>query len=272
MDYILNKNNIGVDHICNGRYDEARKAFKAALMDLTAMEGQKDVRDETCGNIRNNSVAVFIEHRRIPDLASTAKSSTLYMYRRAICTRHESEGKENAEITTKTTESSLAMLITFNLTLTLQYKVNKEFEYGSNSWNEEQGKFLLLYKKVLKLLKIDTNKKTPQSLASYRDTVSLAVVNNMGGIFYQLALYQKAWGCFKSLNNTFKSQHGDVNNDNFATVVPSDVRDRIMVNIFLAKDKFEKSTNIVVQRPAGPNAETLNASRLPSACAATSGN
>jgi len=220
MEHIGNKNNIGVDHICNGRWEEARKAFKSALIYLISFhqQQQQDGRQSRCNFL------IHIENQCIPDSPDpTSPSNNFYMYRNVMrtCLRSNSKSKHNMMEQNK---NCLAVLITFNLCLTLHYKFDRELHDGPIlPNNDQQNKLLLLYKNVWKELLIDT-RKLPRHQA-YRDTISFVVLNNMGGIYHQQDKKQKARKCFQTLKNLISCAH-------CRTIAP-DVRNGIMTNISL---------------------------------------
>lgn len=250
MEQILNKNNTGVEHACNGRYNEARKSLKEALVELSALHEHQKA-DESNITINNQSLLpspIYVDNRCIPEPLS---STNLYTYRNLMTTAYlEQIKKEHYQ--TNETEDFVAVLITFNLSLTLQYILDKDFEFGSRKWNEELKNIIRLYKNVLKLLKLDAN----SSRRPYHDIISLAVMNNMGIIFYQLAMYDKARGFVKPLKQTLRSCAGSY-------ALQSELRDGIMRNILFLENRLSEKKATAPQ---------LLTERLPSACTAATSN
>lgn len=230
MEHILNKNNIGIEHICNGRCEQARKAFKEALVTLHTYHQQ-----QKAGQSFRCNVPIHIENQRIPDSPDrSSPSNNIYMYRNVMLARLRSTSKTEHD-TTEQNINYLAVLITFNLCLTLHYKLDREFNSSRSSNVIQQNKLLLLYKKVWKELLIDT-RKTPRH-KPYRDTLSFALLNNMGGIFHQQANKEKVWNCFKSLKNLISRAN--------SCTIAADLRNGVMSNILLVEDASENTVQVL---------------------------
>lgn len=203
MEYVIEHNNAGVKHICDGRVKEAKKAFKAALVRLAVFhERQRDNEGAVISCDCNQESAfdspIKIETCCLPDSSSPCSPShVFYMYRNALTVHFDPKYPCDA-----TTEVKLAFflaaVITFNLTLTLHYNLEMSKESGEARQQEVKNRRVLhFYKKVWKALQIDTQVSPMHQ--SYRDIMSSAVMNNMGIIFCVLTKFQKARFCFESL-------------------------------------------------------------------------
>mmetsp|Transcript_27252 Transcript_27252/g.41215 ORF Transcript_27252/g.41215 Transcript_27252/m.41215 type:complete len:259 (+) Transcript_27252:186-962(+) len=203
MEYVIEHNNAGVKHICDGRVKEAKKAFKAALVRLAVFhERQRDDEDAIISCDCNQESAcdspIKIETCCLPDSSSPCSPShVFYMYRNALIVHFDL--KSQCDATTEVKMAfCLAAVISFNLTLTLHYKLEMINESGDSGQEEVKNRrVLLFYKKVWKALQIDTQVSPMHQ--SYRDIMSSAVMNNMGIIFCVLTKFQKARYCFESL-------------------------------------------------------------------------
>mmetsp|Transcript_765 Transcript_765/g.1183 ORF Transcript_765/g.1183 Transcript_765/m.1183 type:complete len:253 (-) Transcript_765:228-986(-) len=238
---ILDKNNEGVEHICNGRYTEAKKAFKMTLVYLTifherlrAREQQQFLEQQQCPDEEVKSCEttsldfpIIIETRPIPDSTDpTSLSHTLYMYRNVLFAHMDPTAKLQV-LMTERNSACITALVTFNLSVVFHYKSDLD-DYDSVS---NQLKVLRFYKKAWEALRIDASVTLEHH--SYRDIVVLGILNNMGALFHELSKYKKAWYCFKSLKNVLSSDSESVK------AVPPEIRDGMLMNVLFFEERYE---------------------------------
>mmetsp|Transcript_17789 Transcript_17789/g.26323 ORF Transcript_17789/g.26323 Transcript_17789/m.26323 type:complete len:274 (-) Transcript_17789:548-1369(-) len=232
MESILNKNTLGVEHIRNGRCEEAKKAFTAAISDLTLVHGQQkeaeendrdDGRPGVPREIRRSFLRMQVEACPIQDSpCQTSPSHTFYMYRNVFLGHLDPDSDHEGTITEQES-ACLTTLIMFNLALTLHYKFDrdKDSKVGNLS-----TKILLFYKKAWETIKIDTWLNPEHQ--SYRDSIAFGSVINMGAMLYELGKYQKAWQCFKPMKTLLLQ----------SDVVEGMETEQLMTNIFLVEERL----------------------------------
>ena len=218
MQSIVDKNNEGVGHIQNGRYSDAKKAFKTALVRLTVLY-QKHQEDELADNS-----SIRIETITLPESTDPASCEhSFYLYRDAYLAHiAPSTTSEEQPPTLQEIGCCMTVLITFNLCLALQYKLDTE--------NKRDSKKLLgLYKRAWESLQI-TAKVIPKR-QTYLDTIAIAILNNTGIIYYHaFSNHSKARFCFESIKNILLCK--DDKNTAIGELMP-EVRNGLMMNIFL---------------------------------------
>eukprot|EP00546_Thalassionema_frauenfeldii_P019199 CAMPEP_0178899550 /NCGR_PEP_ID=MMETSP0786-20121207/2965_1 /TAXON_ID=186022 /ORGANISM="Thalassionema frauenfeldii, Strain CCMP 1798" /LENGTH=250 /DNA_ID=CAMNT_0020570425 /DNA_START=13 /DNA_END=765 /DNA_ORIENTATION=- len=234
---ILDKNNEGVDHICNGRFNDAKKAFKTTLLYLTIFherlreDEQQQQRDQCPEEEKNCDPADFpiiIETRPIPESPDpTSPSHSLYMYRNVLMAHMDPTAKLQVTMTEENS-ACVTALVMFNLSITFHYKSDLN-DYDSVA---NQLKVLRFYKKAWEALRIDASVTSEHH--SYRDTVVLGILNNMGALFHELSKYKKAWYCFKSLKNVLSSESPSVK------AVPPEIQDGMLMNVLFFEERYER--------------------------------
>eukprot|EP00546_Thalassionema_frauenfeldii_P017528 CAMPEP_0178896426 /NCGR_PEP_ID=MMETSP0786-20121207/1165_1 /TAXON_ID=186022 /ORGANISM="Thalassionema frauenfeldii, Strain CCMP 1798" /LENGTH=215 /DNA_ID=CAMNT_0020566825 /DNA_START=1 /DNA_END=645 /DNA_ORIENTATION=+ len=215
MRSIVDKNNEGVGHIQNGRYSDAKKAFKTALLHLTVLH-QKHQGDEFADNS-----TIRIETITLPESADPAACEhSFYLYRDAYLAHiAQSTTSEEQPSTLREIGCCMTVLITFNLSLALQYKLDTENL-------RDLKKLLRLYKGAWEALQI-TAKVIPER-QTYRDTIAIAILNNTGiTYYYAFSNHSKARLCFESMKNILLIK--DDENTTIGELMP-EVRNGLMMN------------------------------------------
>lgn len=201
IEAILEKNNLGVEHLCKGHYSASKKAFRAAILKLR--EFYQEQRSEDCFRF----CSLIIEPRSIPfSQKLQSKSSTHYIYRNALIASVE----VNPQIEEDHLCTDLTAMIIFNLCLVHECSTE---QYESRS---DKSKLLRLYKKAWDALRRDS---------LHHDTIALGILNNMGAIFHDLGKYQQAQHCFRALKSSLSSKSVVVQTLN------NDARNGIILNV-----------------------------------------
>lgn len=226
---ILEINNEGVQHIMNGHFTLAKKAFRFILSYLQVSheqvaygqqhdkEGEKDTKD---------SALLRIETYRLPNPQKNFLASDIhYIHRDALLVFIDSNAVSAKDLDAQKS-ASLTALVTFNLSLLYHHRADQD-KSKSN-----KVKLLGFYRTAWEALRIDSWMTSQRQ--TYHDTVALGILNNMGSIFHELAKYQKARYCFNALKIIFLS-----NASNVSLTITPDARDGMMMNIFILEEKFE---------------------------------
>eukprot|EP00547_Thalassionema_nitzschioides_P002981 CAMPEP_0194202934 /NCGR_PEP_ID=MMETSP0156-20130528/2840_1 /TAXON_ID=33649 /ORGANISM="Thalassionema nitzschioides, Strain L26-B" /LENGTH=267 /DNA_ID=CAMNT_0038928565 /DNA_START=147 /DNA_END=950 /DNA_ORIENTATION=+ len=222
MQQIFDKNNAAVEHLCHGRYKEARKAFKAALLlhGLVVEQQASKIND----NIKN-AANIQLETCPIPESTNaTSPSLSFYMYRHAFLIS-TSEDDSSGFAVTETSSACLTAVLTFNLSLA--YHIECDFEcYASNP-----VRVLEFYKRTLKAIQMDSlNKKRPLRESCYRATIAMGAFMNMGAIFYEEGKLEKVENCFGMI---LKNKELEVS-----------IRDNVLTNLFLLQERMAEERQI----------------------------
>mmetsp|Transcript_7207 Transcript_7207/g.10538 ORF Transcript_7207/g.10538 Transcript_7207/m.10538 type:complete len:295 (-) Transcript_7207:201-1085(-) len=225
---ILDKNNEGVQHIINGRFALAKKAFRFILFYLQesneSNEQQRDLENQK--NLEDKNTLLIIETHRIPHAPNHFLTSDIhYIYRDALLVfiNPKSVSKQDFD---EQNSASLTALVTFNLSLLYHHRADQD-KSKSN-----KAKLLGFYRTAWEALRIDSWMTSQRQ--TYHDTVALGILNNMGAIFHEIAKYQKARYCFNALKIIFLSN----TSDGVLTLTP-EARDGMMMNVFFLEEKFE---------------------------------
>lgn len=201
---ILIHNNEGVDHITKGHCSAAKKAFRAALVELKDCEKrrqatQRPLEEPTCNT---PSFPVNIEARSIPEF----HDSQHYIFRNAVQVELDfnNDIKLDCEIIFSQVFAGLTAIVIFNLSLASHYNADRY------NWHTDDLKQVIkFYTKAWEALHKDGSW-LQTNHAVCRDMMLLAMLNNMGAIFHKLAKYGKATHCFKALRNVFSSKSAGV--------------------------------------------------------------
>lgn len=222
MQSIVDKNNEGVRHIRDGCYSDAKKAFKTALLYLTVFHQQHQGEDFSPG------FAIRIETTTLPESTNPASSThSFYVYQDAYLAYVETSATSKEKPTQDENSCCMAVLITFNLSLALHYKLDTA--NGGELLVLCRKKLLRFYKKAWEALQISTL--VIPGHRTYRDTIALAILNNTGIIYYySFWNSRKARFCFESLKNMLSCEKDE---NNIITALMPKVRNGLMMNIFL---------------------------------------
>lgn len=203
---IFEYNNNGVKHISNGSYSAAKKAFRAALVVLKECEDQQQeaMTIEQKSSCHPQSSPLTIDTCTIPSFRRRKRNDDgdieHYIFRNAVLIDFDPKSDIDADVSLyQRISAGLTAIIIFNLSLTSHY--NAECYGWSTS---ELGKVVKMYSKAWKALHNDSWLMTHHQI--YRDTIVLAMLNNMGVIFHKLANFDKSRCCFKALRNVFLSK------------------------------------------------------------------
>mmetsp|Transcript_32694 Transcript_32694/g.48419 ORF Transcript_32694/g.48419 Transcript_32694/m.48419 type:complete len:263 (+) Transcript_32694:220-1008(+) len=244
---IIDKNNEGVEHIINGRYIEAKRAFKTSLVFLALIHHQQKKREEEylqgedeefdgADQFFSSQQRIIIESRAIPDSPDpTSYSHTLYMYRHALSARLSAE--EEQGIVSKDVCSCLIALVSFNVSVCAHCKSDRDNNHQSCATSNMR--VLKSYRKAWEALQIDVGVAGGRH-KSYRDTIVIAVLNNMGALFHQLSNFRKSRYCFRSLKNILSSDSITVKIE-----LAPEIRDGMMMNCYYTEERSDEIDTIL---------------------------
>lgn len=200
---VLKDNNEGVESICKGHYTAAKKAFRAALVGLKECEDQEQENEVNlktpCHQISRPLILETCSIKSFDRIGCNYDSdSEHYIFRNALMVSADPK-RTDYESLYPILGPGLTAIVVFNLSLANHYN-----EYRRNRGSANLRKVVKTYSRAWEALHND-----PSLLKQYpvfRETMVLAMLNNMGILFHKLAEYQKAKRCFKALRNAFQSK------------------------------------------------------------------
>lgn len=246
---ILDKNNEGVDLIGNGRYCDAKKSLKSALVYLALYHQQQkrqeekdsdedffEENDDFCCNDEEDALiseqGLAIEPYALPDsLDPTSYSHTLFMYRNAMKARLNREEQR----LTKEVASCLVAVVTYNISICAHCKADSDNDNNQSTPRTSNMRVLKSYRRAWEALQMDAGV-TEGMRKSYRDTMVLAILNNMGALFHQLSNFKKSKYCFRSLKNIINSDSITVK-----TELPHEIREGMMMNVYYVDERLDSA-------------------------------
>lgn len=220
---ILAKNNEGVQCISKGCYDDARQAFKTALLFL------KDFYEEHVSQLDPSDALIhkyrcpplLLEPSSVPNQKSKhLRFGSHYVYQNALLAFVDPNFKIENKRRKKKNSVSLTALITFNLSLAYHFK---EDDQSSN-----QLKSLRLYMRAWNALNTESCASIKEQMCS--EVVALGTLNNMGVIFHELGNYEHARSCFTALRHVLLSKTDSV------LSLTRDARGGMMMNVLFQED------------------------------------
>jgi len=256
---ILDQNNNGVQYICSGRYKEAKKSFKAALLLLTIFQQHQQDNDAST-MITSSYMPISFVPKSIPESdSSNGSDDKLYMYRNVLLAYYQnnddntSKNKKNDFILDAKTSAYLTATVTFNLSITfhinlLNTKQQQQGRRASSSSKSKKTKKPMTHKDVLvyyrtpwaALRVFDSHKEEEDSQQNYsfRNVIALGVLNNMGALLYEQSKYAKACNCFETIKVLLTEQQSHKQD---AYCLETSVRSQLLMNVFIAEERMESS-------------------------------
>lgn len=233
---ILEKNNVGVHHLLNGRHKKAKTAFKSALVHLGILI-QKQQSSEDFGSASSIFPFAIQATNSIPESTNPhSPSHTFYMFRHALIVTATSSEAVIADI--KWMEDSnigfWTAVLTFNLSLA--YHIERDYECDKSKANCD--KILKFYKKTLIAVQQMRNPRQPRSQpVEYRTTIAMGVFMNMGAILFEEGKLEKVEHC---LDMILKKKQPEQE----AFLETYHLRDRLLTNLFLLQERLSEKQRL----------------------------
>eukprot|EP00546_Thalassionema_frauenfeldii_P019752 CAMPEP_0178903494 /NCGR_PEP_ID=MMETSP0786-20121207/5184_1 /TAXON_ID=186022 /ORGANISM="Thalassionema frauenfeldii, Strain CCMP 1798" /LENGTH=202 /DNA_ID=CAMNT_0020574863 /DNA_START=39 /DNA_END=644 /DNA_ORIENTATION=- len=189
---ILEKNNEGASHVLNGRFFAAKRSLRTAMMKLQEFSRQT----RKSSDVGFQFPSLVVETRTIPQSkTSRDQSSSHFLYRHVLLTFIDPKPSNVQVQKLHDSISDLVGILVFNLSLV--YHCNALH----HSTRSDLDKVVRIYRKALAALRQDSQ---------YFQIIALAVFNNMGAIYHDLAKYQQAQKCFKAIKKISSSKSSNM--------------------------------------------------------------
>mmetsp|Transcript_20492 Transcript_20492/g.30805 ORF Transcript_20492/g.30805 Transcript_20492/m.30805 type:complete len:216 (+) Transcript_20492:110-757(+) len=180
VDKTLKKNNEGVEYIISGRYRDAKRELRTAIINL------QEFYQNGCLSADSFRVPSFIiETRNIPH---SRISSDRFIFGNVLLTSIDPNASSRNR---QQGIHDLTAILVFNLSIV--YHCSAIY----NASVQHLERVVRLYRKVLVALQQDT---------VYFHTIALSVFNNMGVIYHDLRKYAQARICFRAVKKMTSSK------------------------------------------------------------------
>jgi len=237
LQQIFEKNNLGVEHLCNCRYMDAKKTLKSALLNLLVLiQKQQNEQAPAKKSVSRQETSSFQVHTcSVPESSNAhSPSHTFYMFRHAFLLT--ATALNDAPRLNETDIAFFTAIFTYNLGLASHIQCDMEC-YESTANSNPSNRILKFYQKALKAIQEMGNEvhakrlSSLSSLSEYRTTMTIGVFMNMGAVLFEEGNLEKAEHCF-----------------NLALMKQDDIEqfllERIHTNLFLLQERLAEVRSI----------------------------
>lgn len=237
LQQIFEKNNLGVEHLCNGCYMDAKKTFKSALLHLGVLiQQQQNEQAPVKKSVSRKETSSFQVHTcSVPESSNAhSPSHTFYMFRHAFLLT--ATALNDAPRLNETDIAFFTAVFTYNLALTSHIQCDMEC-YESTANSKPSNRILKFYQKTLQAIQEMGNEGHTQKmslsspLSESRTTMAIGVFMNMGAVFFEEGKLEKAEHCF---NLALMKQDA----------IEQFLLERIHTNLFLLQERLAEERNI----------------------------